>query len=209
MALVSSRGLLRDCETSWRFVDSSTVYSLSPDLDLEFKTFSIFPRQTQIAAPGGGTWPAGPATSRQPRSSSVFRIQVQVSRSWSLLALCLITGSALGRSRFYCVKTRRPGHSGHTALVGPLPAPALAAALFLHRSQFLNGRSFEWFEHLFWVNIFLSFLSIQWRFPCLGAQRLNSCTINCSCSVILLCCGSDCLDRRYSYILIHFTPLHS
>ena len=55
--------------------------SLSPDLDLEFKTFSIFPRQTQLAAPGGGTWPAGPATSHQPRSSSVCRIQVQVSRS--------------------------------------------------------------------------------------------------------------------------------
>ena len=204
MALVSSRGLLRDCETSWRFFDSSTVYSLSLlILILNLKHFPFFlgRHRSLPRAVARGQQDQQPVASRGQVQCAGFKFKFPD----HLLALCLITGSALGRSRFYCVKTRRPGH---TALVGPL-APALAAALFLHRSQFLNGRSFEWFEHLFWVNIFLSFLSIQWRFPCLGAQRLNSCTINCSCSVILLCCGSDCLDRRYSYILIHFTPLHS
>ena len=47
--------------------------TLSPDLDLEFKTFSIFPLQTQIGAPGGGTWPAG--TSNQSPAAVKFSVQ--------------------------------------------------------------------------------------------------------------------------------------
>ena len=47
--------------------------TLSPDLDLEFKTFSIFPLQTQLGAPGGGTWPAG--TSNQSPAAVKFSVQ--------------------------------------------------------------------------------------------------------------------------------------
>ena len=170
--------------------------SLSPDLDLEFKTFSIFPLQTQIGAPGGGTWLAG--TSNQSPAAVKFSVQDSSSsfQLTRLLALCPVSSVwsplSFGQNQVLLRQNTalRP-HWPHCT--GPC----------INLTEFLNGRSFEWFEHLFWVNIFLSFLSILWRFPCLGAQRLNSCTINCSFF------GSDCLDRRYSYILIHFTPLHS
>ena len=95
-----------------------SVLSLSPDLDLEFKTFSIFPLQTQIGAPGGGTWPAG--TSNQSPAAVKFSVQ-DSSSSFQLTPRSVSDHrSALVRSRFYCVKTRRSGHTGHTAL-----APAL------------------------------------------------------------------------------------
>ena len=102
--------------------------SLSPDLDLEFKTFSIFPLQTQIGAPGGGTWPAG--TSNQSPAAVKFSVQ-DSSSSFQLaprsVSSCPVSDhrSALVRSRFYCVKTRRSGHTGHTAL-----APALILQSF-------------------------------------------------------------------------------
>ena len=88
-----------------------SVLSLSPDLDLEFKTFSIFPLQTQIGAPGGGTWPAG--TSNQSPAAVKFSVQDSSSsfqltpRSVSSVQ-CLITAQLWLEAGFIASKHGAP-----------------------------------------------------------------------------------------------------
>ena len=99
-----------------------SVLSLSPDLDLEFKTFSIFPLQTQIGAPGGGTWPAG--TSNQSPAAVKFSVQdssssfqltprsVSSSASKSCIRRFVITEKAPQRSLKVKLGPRHKGHKG-------------------------------------------------------------------------------------------------
>ena len=168
MALVSSRGL-HDC---WQLYSVLSLLILI----LNLKHFPFFLCRHRSVPRAVARGQQGPATSHQPRSSSVQDSSSSFQLTPRSVSSSVWSPLSFGQKQ---VLLRQ-----NTAL---LPHWPHCTGPCINLTEFLNGRSFEWFEHLCWVNIFLSFLSILWRFPCLGAQRLNSCTINCSCSAQLYC----------------------
>ena len=98
MALVSSRGL-HDC---WQLYSVLSLLILI----LNLKHFPFFLCRHRSVPRAVARGQQGPATSHQPRSSSVFRIQVQVSSS--LLALCLITAQLWLEAGFIASKHGAP-----------------------------------------------------------------------------------------------------